>query len=123
MTVGNRYSSLFDSSEAPAKALLDSPSAVADVRDWSSYAAALTRTSLPGWMPALRTFRRWLRSKILTTLLAAARYDPVLEGKHHYPGGHDGADQPEIGRQIAEDPAPPAPLAPGVQETKGAEAE
>lgn len=48
-TVGNHYSSLFASSEEPARALLDDEEAVADVRNWSAYVAALTRSSLPDW--------------------------------------------------------------------------
>ena len=45
-TVGNHYSSMFASSEAPARALLDDADAVGN---WSAYAAALTRSSLPEW--------------------------------------------------------------------------
>lgn len=48
-TVGNHYSSLFSSSEAPAKALLNDAEAVADVGNWSAYVSALTRSSLPEW--------------------------------------------------------------------------
>jgi non-lysosomal glucosylceramidase len=49
ITVGNHYSSLFASSEAPARALLDGTEAAADVGNWSAYVSALTRSSLPEW--------------------------------------------------------------------------
>jgi uncharacterized protein (DUF608 family) len=48
-TVGNHYSSLFSSSEAPARALLGDAEAVADVGNWSAYVSALTCSSLPKW--------------------------------------------------------------------------
>ena len=48
-TVGNHYSSLFSSSEAPARALLGGGDAVADIGNWSAYMSTLTRSSLPEW--------------------------------------------------------------------------
>ena len=54
VTVGNHYTSLFSSSEVPARALLDNADAVADVGNWSAYASALTRSSLPEWYGQFR---------------------------------------------------------------------